>query len=220
CLWTGIVDSDKAGRMVDRLLQPDMWSGWGIRTLSATNPAYNPLSYQRGSVWPHDNGIIAAGMKRYGYHEQANRVARGILDAATRFESYRLPEVFAGLAREEGAFPVQYLGANIPQAWAAGSVFQLVQMMLGLDADAPNDRLWVNPTLPDWIPSLELNGLKVGRTELDLRFWREDGLTHHDVLAQRGHQLEVVRRPCPVGPRSASMAEQPTCERTASDAQR
>jgi glycogen debranching enzyme len=169
-----------------------MWSGWGIRTLSANNPAFNPLSYQRGSVWPHDNGIIAAGMKRHGYHEQANQVAKGILDAAARFESYRLPEVFAGLPRENGSFPVQYVGANIPQAWAAGSVFQLVQMMLGLQADVPNGCLWVNPTLPDWVPSLEVAGLKVGRTELGLRFWRENDETRFAVASQRGDRLDVL----------------------------
>ena len=123
CLWTGIADRDKAGRVVERLLRPDMWTGWGIRTLSCRNPAYNPFSYQRGSVWPHDNAIIAAGMKRYGFCDQANLVARGILEAAAHFESYRLPEVFAGLEREPASFPVQYRQANIPQAWAAGSVF-------------------------------------------------------------------------------------------------
>jgi glycogen debranching enzyme len=205
CLWTGIVDEDKAERVVERLLRPDMWSGWGIRTLSADNPAFNPLSYQRGSVWPHDNAIIAAGMKRYGFHEQANRVARGILDAAAHFESYRLPEVFAGLPREEASFPVQYLGANIPQAWAAGSVFQLIQMMLGLDADVPNGRLWVDPTLPDWIPSLELSNLKVGKTRLDLCIWRENEATRFAVSSQHGDRLDVLPGPrsgdpdCPTG---------------------
>jgi glycogen debranching enzyme len=191
CLWTGIVDEDKAGRLVERLLQPDMWSGWGVRTLSANNPAYNPLSYQRGSVWPHDNAIVAAGMRRYGYRVQANQVARGIFDAAAGFESYRLPEVFAGLERQEESFPVQYLGANIPQAWAAGSVFQLIQMMLGLDADVPNGRLWIDPALPDWMPSLDLRGLKPGRTTLDLRFWHEQGSTRFEVTSQRGSRLDV-----------------------------
>jgi glycogen debranching enzyme len=186
------VDEDKAGRVVERLLRPDMWSGWGIRTLSAENPAYNPLSYQNGSVWPHDNAIIAAGMKRYGYHRQANRVAQAIFDAAARFESYRLPEVYAGLPRQDDTFPVQYLGANIPQAWAAGSVFQLVQAMLGLDADVPNGRLWVNPTLPDWVPSLELTGLKVARTELHLRFWREHEATRFSVESRAGDGIDVV----------------------------
>jgi glycogen debranching enzyme len=193
CLWSGIADADKAGRVVERLLRPDLWSGWGIRTLSSENPAYDPFSYQRGSIWPHDNGIIAAGMKRYGYHEQANRVARAILDAAARFQNYRLPEVFAGLRREPDAFPVQYRGANIPQTWAAGSVLHVVRAMLGLRADAPNGRLWVDPTLPDWAPSLRLNNLQVGPVRLDLRFWRAGDESRVEVMSQHGGRIDVCR---------------------------
>jgi glycogen debranching enzyme len=207
CLWSGIADADKAARVAQRLLAPDMWSGWGIRTLAASNPAYNPFSYQSGSVWPHDNAIIAAGFARYGLHAQAHQVARGILDAASHFSGYRLPEVFAGLPREAASFPVQYLGANIPQAWAAGSVFQLVQAMLGLEADAPNSRLTVDPHLPDWVPALELIGLEVGQTRLHLRFWREGSRTRWAVQAQRGPRLEVGP-PAVVGPASGLADEQ------------
>ncbi len=193
CLWSGIVDDDKAELVVLRLLGGDMWSGWGIRTLSAVNPAYNPFSYQLGSVWPHDNSIIAAGMKRYGFARHANKVAKGVLDAASYFQSYRLPELFAGVARQTNSFPMQYRGANSPQAWAAGSVFQFLQTMLGLDADAPHGRLLVNPTLPDWLPWVELRGLRVGDVHLDLRFWREDEAegSRFEVLQQSG-PLEVV----------------------------
>jgi glycogen debranching enzyme len=191
CLWTGIADADKAARVAERLLAPDMWTGWGIRTLSADNPAYDPFSYQRGSVWPHDNAIAAAGMARYGLHLQMQRVARGLLDAAARFESYRLPEVFAGLAREPGSFPVQYRGANIPQAWAAGAVFQVVQAMLGLEADAPNRRLYVTPSLPDWLPSLELCGLQIGPVRLDVIAWRDAERSQLTVEFQSGSGLEV-----------------------------
>ena len=120
CLWSGIASPEHAARVVERFLQPDMWSGWGIRTLSARNPAYNPYSYQLGSVWPHDNGIIALGFKRYGFAAEAGRVARDISEAASYFVSYRLPELYAGVERGPGTFPVQYLGANVPQAWAAG----------------------------------------------------------------------------------------------------
>jgi len=192
CLWTGIADDDKAKRIIERLLAPDMWSGWGIRTLSTQNPAYNPFAYQRGAIWPHDNNIIALGMKRYGFHDQANHVARGIIEAAAHFQSYRLPEVFAGIHRDADSFPVQYRGANIPQAWAAGSIFFFIQMMLGLEADAPNGRLLVNPTLPDWLSSIELSGLRVGKTSLDLRFWRDDGESRYEVKSQRGGRLEVT----------------------------
>lgn len=192
CLWSGIADQDKAERVARRLLAPDMWSGWGIRTLSSKHPAYNPFSYQRGSVWPHDNSLIAAGMSRYGLHAEANQVAQGILAAAAHFQSYRLPEVFAGLAREPASFPVQYRGANVPQAWAAGSVFQLVGMMLGLRADAPGGRLEVAPALPDWVPSIELRGLQVGSTNLDLRVWRQDAVSRFRATIKSGPHLEVV----------------------------
>ncbi|MHB1416949.1 MAG: amylo-alpha-1,6-glucosidase [Chloroflexota bacterium] len=191
CLWAGIADEDKARKVADRLLTRDMWSGWGVRTLSAGNPAYNPYSYQRGAIWPHDNGIIAMGLKRYGFAEQAGRVARGILDAAARFQSYRLPEVFAGLDREENPFPVQYRGANIPQAWGAGSIFQMVRAITGLRADVPQGRLWVSPSLPAWLPSLTLDRLEVGGVRLSIRFWREDGKSRFEVLKQEDGELQV-----------------------------
>src|SRR6185295_19718544 len=145
CLWSGIVRPDRAGRVVQRLMQPDMWSGWGIRTWSALNPAYNPFAYQCGSVWPHDNGLIALGFKRYGFAAEAARIARDISEAASYFASYRLPELYAGVQREEGNFPVLYPAANVPQAWAAGSVFHLLQAILGLRGDAPKGRLFVDP---------------------------------------------------------------------------
>ena len=185
CLWSGIADQDKAERTARRLLQDDMWSGWGIRTLSTKNPAYNPFSYQLGSVWPHDNGIIAAGFKRYGLANEANQVIRGVFDAARRFEAYRLPEVFAGLKRKGKTtdFPALYPpGANIPQAWASGSVFQMLQAIFGLRADAPHKRLYVNPTLPDWLPVLQLQHLRVGPCLFTFRFWLEGGRSHWEVL--------------------------------------
>ncbi|HLQ32762.1 MAG TPA: glycogen debranching N-terminal domain-containing protein [Chloroflexota bacterium] len=191
CLWTGIVEPSRAPSVVARLLGGDMWSGWGIRTLSAVNPAYNPISYQLGSVWPHDNGIIAAGMKRYGFAGEANQVARGILDAARHYQSYRLPELFAGVARQPHSFPVQYRGANSPQAWAAGAVFQLVAAILGLEADAPHGLLRVDPTLPEWLTRVELTGLRVGSAMLDLRFWREGNCSRFEVLRQEGGEIRV-----------------------------
>ncbi len=117
CLWSGIADQAKAEQTARRLLQDDMFSGWGIRSLSRKNPAYNPFSYHLGSVWPHDNSIIAAGFKRYGLVEQATKVIRAIFDAARRFEAYQLPEIFAGLSRKDVEdFPALYPpGANIPQ---------------------------------------------------------------------------------------------------------
>ncbi|HLX55565.1 MAG TPA: amylo-alpha-1,6-glucosidase, partial [Ktedonobacteraceae bacterium] len=205
CLWYGIADQDKAERTARRLLQQDMWSGWGIRTLSAKNPAYNPFSYQNGSIWPHDNGIIASGFKRYGLADEANKVIRGIFDAARRFEAYRLPEVFAGLEREGKVtdFPAIYPGgANIPQAWASGCIFQMVQTMLGLRADAPHKRLYVNPTLPAWLPEIQILHLCVGPFLIDLRFWREGDqsrwettsiTTEHDIAKE--DMMQVMDEP-------------------------
>lgn len=193
CLWSGIASPEHAARVVARLLQPDMWSGWGIRTLSSDNPAYNPFSYQRGSVWPHDNGIIAMGFKRYGFADEAARVAYDVGQAARHFVSYRLPELYAGVGREAASFPVQYLGANVPQAWAAGSVFHFLQALLGLHADAPNNCLNLNPSLPDQIPDLTLKGLKVGSGSVDLRFWREGDKTRWEVVSQQGN-IEVRQK--------------------------
>lgn len=185
-LWSGIVHPDRAERVVRRLREPDMWSGWGIRTLSARHPAYNPFSYQNGSVWPHDNGLIAMGFKRYGFAAEAAMVARDISEAGKYFLLNRLPELYAGIERGPGTFPVQYLGANVPQAWAAGSVFHLLRAMLGLDADASKNRLYLDPLLPAWLPDLTLRRLRVGKATLDLRFWREGAVTRHEVLAVQG----------------------------------
>jgi glycogen debranching enzyme len=185
-LWSGIADSEHARLVVRRLFQNDMWSGWGIRTLSAANPAYNPFSYQNGSVWPHDNGIIAMGFRRYGFAQEAAMIARDISEAASYFAFYRLPELYAGIKREPGNFPVQYLGANVPQAWAAGSVFHLLRAILGLDADAHQRTLYVNPELPHWLPEITLHNLRVGNATVTLRFWREGKLTRYDVLAESG----------------------------------
>jgi glycogen debranching enzyme len=185
-LWSGIASREHAARVVKRLFEPDMWSGWGVRTLSSRNPAYNPFSYQLGSVWPHDNGIIALGAKRYGFADEAARIARDISEAASYFVSYRLPELYGGIQRDPGTFPVQYSAANVPQAWAAGSVFHLLQAILGLQADAPNRRLNIDPQLPHWIPDLHLSGLTVGRAKVDLRFWQEAGITRWEAELKQG----------------------------------
>jgi glycogen debranching enzyme len=186
-LWSGIVDSEeKAERVISRLLQPDMFSGWGIRTLSSRNPAYNPHSYQRGSVWPHDNGIIAAGAKRYGLWQEANQIARVIFDVSGNVQGFRLPELFAGLEREPQGFPVQYIGANVPQAWAAGSIFMLLQTILGLSVDAPRGELYLWPTLPEWLPEITVSGLRVGRHRCSLRFFGTGLNSRWEVLDNDG----------------------------------
>jgi glycogen debranching enzyme len=177
---------------VRRLMAPDMNTGWGIRTLSAHHPAFNPYSYQNGSVWPHDNGIIAEGFKRYGFHAEAAEIAHGIATAASHFQMSQVPELYSGVQREDGGFPVQYLGANVPQAWAAGSAFMLVQALLGIQPDAPNGRIFVDPWLPEWLPEITLTDLRVGRHVLDLRFVREDQTTRVEVT--RGDRNLVERR--------------------------
>jgi glycogen debranching enzyme len=193
-LWSGIASPEHARRVVQRFFEPDLWSGWGIRTLSSRNPAYNPFSYQRGAVWPHDNGIIALGFRRYGFAAEAARVARDISEAASHFVSYRLPELYAGVERRPGDFPVQYTGANVPQAWAAGSVFHLLQAILGLEADAPGKHLYVEPELPRWLPEVTLHGLSVGPAKVDLRFERVGEKTRWDASVREG-SIEVEERP-------------------------
>ena len=195
CLWSGLIRPDRAARVVERLMRPDMWSGWGIRTLSRENPAYNPNSYQCGSVWPHDNGIIALGFKRYGFAREAARIARDISEAASYFVSYRLPELYAGLERRPGTFPVQYPGANVPQAWAAGSAFHLLQAILGLQADAPNRKLYVDPLLPPWLPDVTLSGLRIGASTLRLRFWREGEESRWEATHVDG-RINIEERRC------------------------
>ncbi len=190
-LWAGAVVPERAALVAKRLLQDDMWSGWGIRTLSHSHPSYNPFSYQLGSVWPHDNAVAMAGFRRYGLDAEAARVTRAILDAAERFLSRRLPELFAGLERDEGSFPVQYLGANVPQAWAAGSVIHLLSSLLGLRADAPNNALVVNPALPEWLGELSVSNLQVGRGSVDLVVRRDPDGRHSLEVVRRSGNLEV-----------------------------
>jgi glycogen debranching enzyme len=182
CLWSGIVPPERAKRVVERLTAPDMWTGWGIRTLSADHPAFNPYNYQTGSVWPHDNGIIAMGFKRYGFHKEAAQIAHDVSVAASYFLLNQLPELYTASERNESNFPVQYIGANVPQAWAAGSVFMFTQALLGFLPAAPHNKLYVDPYLPAWLPDLTLHDLRIGKHMLDIRFWREGEQTAFEVI--------------------------------------
>ncbi len=188
-LWCGLPAPQRAAAVAERLLKPDLFSGWGLRTLSSENPAYNPLSYQRGSVWPHDTLLAAAGLWRYGHYEEASTLIRAILEAAEAFEEARLPELFCGLPRSHD-LPVPYAQANIPQAWAAAAPILAAQLFLGLLPDAPRKRCFVSPWLPDWLPFLELRGIAIGQGRLDMMVSRHGTET---VIEQvKGQNIEVI----------------------------
>jgi glycogen debranching enzyme len=193
CLWSGIVPRERAGRVVGRLMAPDMWSGWGIRTLSSEHVSFNPFGYQLGAVWPHDNSIIALGFKRYGFGAEAARIARDISRAAAHFRSHQVPELYAGIQRDGTNFPVQYLGANVPQAWAAGSAFMLLQAILGMAGDPTSGRLFLDPCLPDWLPNITIRDLTAGSETYAIRFERQGDETNYKVLS--GDPNKVERRP-------------------------
>jgi glycogen debranching enzyme len=186
-LYCDVVDVDKATPMARRLLAPDMFSGWGIRTMSKSAAAYNPMSYHNGSVWPHDNAFIAAGLKRYGFVKETNRVATAMFDAAIYADYMRLPELFCGFTRRSPNRPVSYPVACSPQAWAAGAPFLILQAMLGISARAHENLLTVNkPHLPPWLNTVELRGLRVGESRITLVFRREGDITGFSLLGRDG----------------------------------
>lgn len=172
CLWSGIVDADKAAPIAQRLMQPDMLCGWGIRTMSALDPTYNPMSYHNGSIWPHDNALIIAGLRRYGFAAEASQVSEQILDAAVRFGDFRLPELYCGFDRfadglEERA-PAAYPVSCSPQAWAAGTPFLLLQGLLGIEPKTNEKTLSVAPILRDSFRRVRLYSIRAGSERFDL----------------------------------------------------
>lgn len=197
-LATGIIDSDRAEATARRLFAPDLFSGWGVRTLSSENFAYNPYSYHRGSVWPVEQGTFALGLMRYGCHDLMHRLCRAQFEAAACFDLYRLPEVFSGHARSlDAPFPAFYPQANSPQAWSASAVFCMIQAMLGLYPYAPLKMLMLDPHLPEWLPQITIRGLKVGEAKATIRFYRkDDGSTSYRVEDVDG-TLHVIRQPSP-----------------------
>jgi glycogen debranching enzyme len=172
-LWADAVTDERARCIRDVLMGDDMFTGWGVRTLAQSHPAYNPVGYHTGSVWPHDSALIAFGLRRYGFDEDFTLIFEGMLEAASRFGDYRLPELFAGFPREEFEEPVPYPVACQPQAWAAGSIPFLLKWGLGLSPDALGNRLRVvRPSLPRWLERVDVTGLEVGGSRVDLRFER------------------------------------------------
>jgi len=197
-LWTGIASDGHAARAARRLTEKDMFSGWGIRTLSSTSVRHNPLGYHMGTVWPHDNSIIAMGLKRYGFEDQLNTLAGALFDAARAFPYYRLPELFGGDERSVHRPPVPYPVACRPQAWAAGAIPLVTQAILGLCPDAANGVLYiVRPRLPQWLETVQVNRLRVGQAEVDLRYKRRGEVTQAEVLDIRGDITVEKRRSWP-----------------------
>jgi len=160
-LWSGITLPERVRPTVDQLLSEDLWSGWGIRTMSSDEAAYNPISYHNGTVWPHDSALAVWGLARHGYVEEARRISRALIEAAAHFD-WSLPEVFAGYARDEAPFPIAYPTAARPQAWAAGTPILLVRVLLGIEPDRARQRLvsTVTDELPSWLDGIRIEGVR------------------------------------------------------------
>jgi glycogen debranching enzyme len=192
CLYAGITRPDRARLVAETLLSPDSFSGWGVRTVAAGQARYNPLSYHNGSIWPHDNSLIASGLAKYGCKDQAGRILLGLLDASRWADLRRLPELFCGLERRRGEGPTLYPVACSPQTWAAGAVFLLVQACLGASVRGAGDRIvFDRPYLPKGIPQLWIKGLRTSNALVDLFFERRNDTVRVEVTDQQG-DIEVI----------------------------
>ncbi len=192
CLFSGLAAPERARRLAEGFMGDDFFSGWGIRTVATSEVRYNPMSYHNGSVWPHDNALIAAGFARYGFKDLVARVLAGLFDASLFVDQHRLPELFCGFPRRPGESLTLYPVACAPQAWAAASVFLLLQACLGLAIHAPERRLYfVRPLLPEFLQQVRITNLRVGEASVDLQLRRYD----QDVgisVARREGPIEVV----------------------------
>jgi glycogen debranching enzyme len=195
-MLTAVATPDQGRRTAQRLLQPDMFSGWGIRTLSAEHTTFHPFSYHLGSVWPVEQASIAAGFGRYGCYDELHRLACGFFDLAEIFADNRIPESVGGIHRDaDHPHPGVYPRANAPQAWSASAVILMIQALLGLRPFAPAHMLLIDPQLPPWLPDLALRGIRIGTAVLDLHVHRTgNGHTTWRAQVRRGHLL-VKRRP-------------------------
>src|SRR2546430_1342267 len=193
CLFAGIATQDHAQRVAGTLTDETSFSGWGIRTVASSEVRYNPMSYHNGSIWPHDNSLIAAGFARYDFKESAAMALAGLMDASIFFDLHRLPELFCGFPRRPGESPTLYPVACAPQAWASGAVFLLLQSCLGLDVLAPERRLlFSKPFLPQFLPQVSIRELKVRGASVDLLLTRHnEGDVGVNVLRRNGN-LDVV----------------------------
>jgi glycogen debranching enzyme len=192
CLFSGIAAPDRALKVGRTLLQAELFSGWGIRTLGAGEPRYNPMGYHIGTVWPHDNALIAFGMARYGMASEVSRVFTGLFEAAMYFDLHRIPELFCGFPRDEGQGPILYPVACAPQAWSAAAVFLMFQACLGLRINALESRVsLVRPSLPPFLSRARIMNLSVGGASVDLLVVRHDHDVTVDVLRRKG-DIDVV----------------------------
>jgi glycogen debranching enzyme len=197
CLATGIIDAEHLRPTVDRLFAPDMFSGWGIRTLSSGHAGYDPVSYHRGSVWAVEQGTIVFGLRRFGFNARAIELASGVFELAQLYPDFRIPECVGGYSRGERAVPGAYPRTNTPQLWNATTFPLIVQSLLGLVPLAQLGTLLLDPVLPEWLPSLTVRGLRIGGATVTLSFERRDnGTVDWDVVHRRG-TLRIVRQPPP-----------------------
>jgi glycogen debranching enzyme len=198
CIAAGIIDKSLVTPTADRLFQNDLFSGWGIRTLSNKNPAFNPYSYHRGSVWPVESGTFSLGFMRYGLFDHLHKLSRSFFDLVSLYEFNRLPEVLSGHPRDtDHPIPALYPQANSPQAWSASATVNVLQALLGIYPYAPRNILLINPNLPEWLPQIQVNGIRVGEASMSILFYRkENGKSDYKIIEQRG-ELRVVRQPSP-----------------------
>jgi glycogen debranching enzyme len=192
CLFTNIARHEKARVLSQTLLGPTFFSGWGVRTVAEGEVRYNPLSYHNGSVWPHDNALIAAGLARYGYKKLSGKILLSLMDVSSTMDLHRLPELYCGLGRRPEEGPTLYPVACSPQAWAAAAPFLVVQACLGLSVQGTEGRvLFERPCLPEGIPHLAIRGLRVGDASVDLLFERQADTARVQVLDKQG-EVEVI----------------------------
>jgi glycogen debranching enzyme len=193
-LFTGILPSKRAAQVANGLLRPEFFSGWGIRTLAKGETRFNPMSYHNGSIWPHDNALIALGFARYGLKQSVERIFKGLFDAASHMELRRLPELFCGFQRQRSRGPTLYPVACSPQAWASATPFTLLEASLGLEFDQPNHEIRLrNPVLPGFLDEVVLRNLRLGQSSVDLRLRRHMNEVSVDVPRRQGKiQVSVV----------------------------
>jgi glycogen debranching enzyme len=193
CLYTGIASSERGQRVARLLLGSDFCTGWGVRTLACGEARYNPLSYHNGSVWPHDNAIIASGVAKYGLKDLAGKILLGLLDVSDMVDFRRLPELFCGLNRRRGEGPTLYPVACSPQSWAAGAVFLVLQACLGITVEDHNRRIvFDRPYLPEGLPQISMNGLLCGGSRVDLFLDRHNNAVRIEATKNPGG-IEIVR---------------------------